>query len=316
MPDLSKITVSAPGGVPEVRQGDDLAALLLPLIDLRDGDILVVTSKIVSKAEGRVVTGDREFWIDSETTRLVARRGATRIVRNRLGLTMAAAGIDNSNVEAGSIVLLPIDPDGSARELREAAQTRLGVNVGVVVTDTAGRPWRDGQTDIAIGAAGISVLESFAGQVDAYGNPLAVTAPAVADEIAGAAELAQGKLGARPYAVLRGRGDLVLPIGEHGTGARVLIRDEGADMFGFGSREAVVAAVGQAPEDAVPFGATAPVGDVATALVRAGITATIVGENDVRCPPDARVAASIVAFAHRWEIHEDGTDLQLRPLTP
>ncbi|THJ04786.1 F420-dependent oxidoreductase, partial [Nocardioides sp.] len=230
---MAEISVVAPDGVPEVRAGDDLAGVLLPALrsaDLADGDILVVTSKVVSKAEGRVVRGGREEWIDAETERLVARRGPMRIVRNRLGLTMAAAGVDASNVEGGSVVLLPEDPDASARALRAAIAERTGINVGVVVTDTAGRPWREGQTDIAIGAAGMVVLESFVGRTDAHGNELAVTAPAVADEIASAVELAQGKLGARPCALLRGRADLVLARGEDGAGARVLIRADGADL--------------------------------------------------------------------------------------
>ncbi|HWU20421.1 MAG TPA: coenzyme F420-0:L-glutamate ligase, partial [Nocardioides sp.] len=234
------LQVSAPDGVPEIEAGADLAAVLLPLLDLRDGDILVVTSKVVSKAEGRVVTGDREEWITRETQRVVATRGATRIVRNRLGLTMAAAGVDASNVAVGSIVLLPEDPDRSARALRAAIAARLGVNAGVVVTDTAGRAWREGQTDIAVGAAGVVVAESFEGREDAHGNPLLVTAPAVADEIASAAELAQGKLGARPCAVVRGRADLVLPPGDDGPGAVALIRADGGDLFGYGAREAVL----------------------------------------------------------------------------
>ncbi|WP_278259066.1 coenzyme F420-0:L-glutamate ligase [Nocardioides convexus] len=187
------LTVLAPDGVPEITAGTDLAAVLLPLLDLTDGDVLVVTSKVVSKAEGRVVAGERDDWIEAETVRLVALRGLTRIVRNRLGLTMAAAGIDASNVATGSVVLLPEDPDASARALRCAIAERTGANVAVVVTDTAGRAWREGQTDIAIGAAGLRVLESFAGRVDAHGNELAVTAPAVADEIAGAVELRPGQ---------------------------------------------------------------------------------------------------------------------------
>ena len=179
------------------------------------------------------------------------------IVRNRLGLTMAAAGIDASNVEAGSIVLLPLDPDASARALRARLHELTGATVGVVVTDTAGRAWREGQTDIAVGAAGLRVAEDFAGRVDAYGNDLVVTLPAVADEIAGAADLVQGKLAGRPVAVVRGRADLVLPIGDDGPGAGSLIRPEGADLFGYGAREAVIRALAGAEEDRLPFGAAA-----------------------------------------------------------
>lgn len=313
------LTVLAPDGVPEIAAGDDLAAVLLDALgpeEVADGDVLVVTSKIVSKAEGRVVTGDREEWIDRETVRLVAVRGATRIVRNRLGLTMAAAGIDASNVAAGSVVLLPEDPDASARALRAAVAARTGANVGVVVTDTAGRAWREGQTDIAVGAAGLTVLESFAGRVDAHGNELAVTAPAVADEIASAVELAQGKLGARPFAVVRGRGDLVLPAGQDGPGAAALVRAEGADLFGYGAREAVLRAVGGQPDDQAPFGAPVSGADLVAALARAGIDARAGTADDVRCAGDRRAAVDIVAFAHGWSVTESGTDLRLLPISP
>ncbi|MBM7519302.1 coenzyme F420-0:L-glutamate ligase [Nocardioides nitrophenolicus] len=317
------LSVTAPDGVPEIRPGDDLAAALLSALgpdDLRDGDVLVVTSKVVSKAEGRIETGDREAWIDAETDRLVARRGPTRIVRNRLGLTMAAAGVDASNVTAGSVVLLPLDPDASARGLRAAVAERRGVNVGVVVTDTAGRAWREGQTDIAIGAAGLAVLESFAGRVDAHGNQLAVTAPAVADEIASAVELAQGKLGARPCAVLRGRADLVLAPGDHGPGARALIRADGADLFGYGAREAVIQAVAGRPEARTPFGSPVDAAELVAALARAGITARAAAADVVRLDGERRAAADIVAFAHGWQVDIErsdvDTDLRFRPVTP
>jgi coenzyme F420-0:L-glutamate ligase/coenzyme F420-1:gamma-L-glutamate ligase len=313
------LTVLAPDGVPEIVAGTDLAGALLAALGpgtVVDGDILVITSKVVSKAEGRVVQGEREAWIDRETVRLVARRGPTRIVRNRLGLVMAAAGIDASNVAAGSVVLLPEDPDASARGLRRAIAERTGVNVGVIVTDTAGRAWREGQTDIAIGAAGLVVLESFAGRVDAHGNELAVTAPAVADEVAGAAELAQGKLGARPCALVRGRADLVLPPGEDGSGAAALVRPEGADMFGYGAREAVVRAVAGDAAGRAPFGSPVEPDDLAGALGRAGIPARVTPSGEVSCSSDRRTAVDVVAFAHGWSVVEDDTDLRLRPLSP
>ncbi len=313
------LSVLAPDGVPEVAPGDDLAAVLLRALEpdrVADGDVLVVTSKVVSKAEGRVVEGAREEWVERETVRLVAVRGATRIVRNRLGLTMAAAGIDASNVAAGSVVLLPEDPDASARALRRAVAERTGANVGVVVTDTAGRAWREGQTDIAIGAAGITVLESFAGRVDAHGNELAVTAPAVADEIASAVELAQGKLGGRPFAVVRGRADLVLPAGEDGPGATTLVRADGADLFGYGAREAVLRAVGGQPADRAPFGAPVGADELVAALSRAGIAGHLHAAGDVVVPGDRRAAVDIVAFAHGWSATESGTDLRLRPVSP
>ncbi|GAB2983360.1 coenzyme F420-0:L-glutamate ligase [Nocardioides montaniterrae] len=312
------LQVWAPEGVPEISEGDDLAAVLLPLVDLEDGDVVVVTSKVVSKAEGRVVTGDREEWISAETDRVVAVRGATRIVRNRLGLTMAAAGIDNSNVAQGYAVLLPLDPDASARVLRAAVAERAGVNVGVVVTDTAGRAWREGQTDIAVGAAGLVVAEDFAGWLDAHGNELAVTAPAVADEIASAAELAQGKLGGRPFAVVRGRADLVLAPGEDGPGAAALIRPEGGDLFGYGAREAVVRALTGNPDDARPFGSPVPAEELSAALTRVGATGIEVDGDALGCVAVRPDAVRAVAFAHGWSIDEPqiGALLRLRPLTP
>ncbi|MCX6400461.1 MAG: coenzyme F420-0:L-glutamate ligase [Propionibacteriales bacterium] len=319
---MGPLTVIAPDGVPEITAGDDLAAAVLGAFGsegLVDGDILVVTSKVVSKAEGRVVSGDRERWIDVEAVRLVARRGLTRIVRNRLGLTMAAAGVDASNVAAGAAVLLPLDPDASARALRIAVAERTGANVGVLVTDTAGRAWREGQTDIAIGAAGVVVLESFAGRVDAHGNELAVTAPAVADEIASAVELAQGKLGARPCAVLRGRPDLVLPPHDHGTGAVALIREDGADLFGYGAREAVIRAVGGAPADRAPFGRPVSAEELVSALGAAGLAAEVTAEHEVRSADGHTVASDIVAFAHGWnrtETDSGDTDLRYRPSSP
>jgi coenzyme F420-0:L-glutamate ligase / coenzyme F420-1:gamma-L-glutamate ligase len=244
--------VTAPDGIPEVAPGDDLVALLVPVLArlelgtqgptaLADGDVVVVTSKIVSKAEGRVVAAaDREQAITDETVRVVASRehpgGATRIVENRLGLVMAAAGVDASNTPEGTVLLLPVDPDASARALRAGLRERLGVRVGVVVTDTAGRPWRHGQTDLAIGAAGLTVLEDLRGGTDSYGRRLEVTMTAVADEIAAAAELVKGKVAGRPVAVVRGLAHLVTD--DDGPGARSLVRRGSDDMFALGSAEA------------------------------------------------------------------------------
>lgn len=314
-PPGGSLQVVAPDGVPEIEPGSDLAAALLAVVDLRAGDVLVVTSKVVSKAEGRVREGDRDSALAEETVRVVARRGPTSIVRTRHGLTMAAAGIDASNVTAGWIVLLPLDPDASARRLRAEIQRRTGLNVGVVITDTAGRAWRDGQTDIAIGAAGLRVLEDFAGRVDAYGNPLAVTAPAVADEIAGAAELAQGKLGARPCAVVRGRADLVLPPTEDGPGASALVRPEGGDMFGYGAREAVVRALAGAPGDRLPFGSPAAATELAAAIALVlGLQATSETSPAPGSPAlrleglaaPARPVLAALAFAHGWSVGDAG----------
>ncbi|WP_203336855.1 coenzyme F420-0:L-glutamate ligase [Nocardioides limicola] len=315
------ITLHAPDGVGEVSPGDDLAALLLASTDAcQDGDIVLVTSKVVSKAEGRILTGTRDDALPGQTRRVVARRGPTVIVRNLLGLTMAAAGIDASNVEAGRVLLLPEDPDASARRLRAAIRERTGVNVGVIVTDTAGRAWRTGQTDIAIGAAGIRVVEEFAGRTDAHGNPLLVTAPAVADELAGAAELASGKLGGRPFVVVRGRADLVLDAGEHGTGASVLIRAEGDDLFGYGAREAVRRAVSGDAADRAPFGPPLTADDLAAELTEtvAGLDVDRHGDEvEVRAPDAATAArARVLAYACGWQ-SEAGhpTRLRLRPAT-
>lgn len=240
--------VWAPEGVPEVTAGADLAGLVLAALadagqHLAAGDIVVVTSKVVAKAEGRVRPGDRRSALGAETVRVVARRGPTTIVRTRHGLTLAAAGIDASHVPQGHVVLLPEDPDASARRLRHTLASRAGVNVAVVVTDTAGRAWREGQTDIAVGAAGLVVAQDHRGGVDSYGNELSVTLPAVADEIAGAAELAQGKLTGRPFAVVRGLPDLVLDEADDGPGASALVRPEATDLFGYGAREAVLRAL-------------------------------------------------------------------------
>ncbi|MBT2493321.1 coenzyme F420-0:L-glutamate ligase [Streptomyces sp. ISL-96] len=243
------------GGMPEVRAGDDLAKLIAATgPGLVDGDILLVTSKIVSKAEGRVVeAADREAAIDAETIRVVARRGTLRIVENRQGLVMAAAGVDASNTAAGTVLLLPEDPDASARRIREGLRDALGVDVGVVVTDTFGRPWRNGLTDVAIGAAGVRVLEDLRGGSDAYGNPLNATVVAVGDELAAAGDLVKGKTEGLPVAVVRGLSRVVGGGARGGAGAggsdvedaggRALVRSAADDMFRLGTSEAVREAV-------------------------------------------------------------------------
>ncbi|MEU1575231.1 coenzyme F420-0:L-glutamate ligase [Streptomyces collinus] len=238
--------VWALGGIPEVAAGDDLAKLIAAAEPgLADGDVLLVTSKIVSKAEGRIVrAADREAAIDAETVRVVARRGALRIVENRQGLIMAAAGVDASNTPSGTVLLLPEDPDASARAIRDGLRDALGVDVGVVVTDTFGRPWRVGLTDVAIGAAGVRVLDDLRGGTDAYGNPLSATVVATADELAAAGDLVKGKAAALPVAVVRGLAHLVAE-GEDGEGARVMVRGARDDMFRLGTSEAVRLAVTQ-----------------------------------------------------------------------
>lgn len=226
-------------GLPEVREGDDIAALV-PADAIEDGDVLVVTSKIVSKAEGRVlVADDREKAIDAETVRVVARRahahGETRIVETRQGLVLAAAGVDASNTAPGTVLLLPEDSDASARRIRAGVRERTGRDVAVVVSDTLGRAWRSGLTDAAIGVAGLAPVSDLRGRDDAYGNRLSATVTAVADEIASAAELVKGKLDGVPIAVVRGLADLVTA--DDGPGARALIRPPDEDMFRYGSAE-------------------------------------------------------------------------------
>ncbi|MFF8925647.1 coenzyme F420-0:L-glutamate ligase [Streptomyces longwoodensis] len=253
-PAAQEYRVWAPSGLPEVRPGDDLAKLIATAEPgLADGDVVLVTSKIVSKAEGRILeAADREAAIDAETVRVVARRGTLRIVENRQGLIMAAAGVDASNTPAGTVLLLPEDPDASARAVRRGLRDALGVDVGVVVTDTFGRPWRAGLTDVAIGAAGVRVLDDLRGGTDAYGNPLSATVVATADELAAAGDLVKGKAAGRPVAVVRGLPHVVTPgEGDHdGThadddGARAMVRGAQDDMFRLGTSEAVRLAVTQ-----------------------------------------------------------------------
>ncbi|MFD7231425.1 coenzyme F420-0:L-glutamate ligase [Streptomyces sp. NPDC059881] len=234
-------------GLPEVRPGDDIAKLIAATEPgLVDGDVLLVTSKIVSKAERRLVeAGDREEAIDAETVRVVARRGALRIVENRQGLVMAAAGVDASNTPAGTVLLLPEDPDASAVRIRDGLRDTLGVEVGVVITDTFGRPWRTGLTDVAIGAAGVRVLDDLRGGVDAHGNPLSATVVATADELAAAGDLVKGKAAGLPVAVVRGLPHVVGEPTEAAVGARALVRTAADDMFRLGTSEAVREAVTQ-----------------------------------------------------------------------
>jgi coenzyme F420-0:L-glutamate ligase / coenzyme F420-1:gamma-L-glutamate ligase len=238
-----ELTVLAVPGLPEIRPGDDLATLIADAAlagpGLLDGDILVVTSKIVSKAEGRIASGDRESAIDAETVRVVARRGPTRISQTRHGLVLAAAGVDESNTAPGTVVLLPLDPDASASRLRKAISERCGVRLGVIVTDTMGRPWRAGQTDTAIGAAGVLPLRDHRGQADTFGKVLEVTMAAVADEIAAAADLVKQKTTQIPVAVVRGLAGLVTEAS--GPGAAALIRPAAEDMFRLGAADVVTA---------------------------------------------------------------------------
>jgi coenzyme F420-0:L-glutamate ligase / coenzyme F420-1:gamma-L-glutamate ligase len=239
----AQLTVLPVTGIPEIAAGTDLSALIADATlagpGLADGDILVITSKIVSKAEGRVIRGDRESAISAETVRVVARRGPTTISQTRHGLVMAAAGVDESNTEPGTLVLLPLDPDGSAEALRKGVGERAGARIGVIITDTMGRPWRAGQTDTAIGAAGVTTLRDHRGHTDTFGNLLEVTVAAVADEIAAAADLVKQKTTGVPVVIVRGLGDLVTDAA--GPGAASIIRPAEEDMFRLGAADVVTA---------------------------------------------------------------------------
>lgn len=231
-------------GLPEFRPGDDVASSIAACAPwIRDDDILVVTSKIVSKAEGRLVDAPldpeerdaaRRLLVEQEAVRIVARKGRTLITENRLGIVQAASGIDGSNVDRAELALLPRDPDASAAAIRAALASSLGVDVGVVITDTMGRAWRIGQIDAAIGSAGLAVIHGYAGAADGQGNELIVTEVAVADEIAAAGDLVKGKLGAVPVAVVRG----LKPV-DNGTGARDLVRSGEEDLFWLGTTESI-----------------------------------------------------------------------------
>lgn len=233
-------------GLPEFRPGDDLAEEIASAATwLRDGDVVVVTSKAVSKCEGRIVASPsnpderdalRRKLIDTEATRVLARKGRTLITANRWGLVQAAAGVDGSNVGSTELALLPDDPDRSAARLREDLRSKLGVTVGVLITDTMGRAWRNGQTDAAIGSSGLPVLHSYAGAVDSHGNELLVTEVGVADEIAAAADLVKGKLTAVPVAVVRG-----LSLADDGSTAAQLLRGGEDDLFWLGTKESIEA---------------------------------------------------------------------------
>lgn len=240
-------SVFAVEGIPEIEPGMDLGLVIGDALaatgSMHHGDIVVVSSKIVSKAEGRIVeASDREQAITDETVRVVATRvfpgGVTRIVENHLGIVGAAAGVDASNTPEGTVLLLPLDPDGSAAAIRANLIERFEVALGVVITDTLGRTWREGQTDVAIGASGVTLLDDLRGTTDAHGRVLDVTAPAVGDELASAADLVKRKSAGLPVAVVRGLGHL---LAEDAAGGRVLIRPSENDMFRLGTDEAYAA---------------------------------------------------------------------------
>nr|WP_225443458.1 coenzyme F420-0:L-glutamate ligase [Lolliginicoccus lacisalsi] len=240
----NEVRIRAVPGIPEIMPGDDLVDLVAQHLPwLRDGDILAITSKIISKAEGRIVPapadpGERDALrrelVLSESTRTLARHGRTLITENHLGIVQAASGVDGSNVDVSAIALLPVDPDASAARLRDGIRDKLGADVAILLTDTMGRAWRNGQTDAAIGAAGLSVLHDYTGTTDRHGNDLQVTNIAVADELAAAADLVKGKLHGTPIAVIRGFSTV-----DDGSTARDLVRPAHEDLFRLGTQEAL-----------------------------------------------------------------------------
>ncbi len=246
---VGAVSIVAVSGIGEIDATTDLSATITAALGgvswpdgstaIAPGDIVVITSKIVSKAEGRtIVASDRESAIDSEAVRVVATRGPTRIVQTRHGLVLAAAGVDASDTPKGTVVLLPQDPDASARGLRDAITRQTAIApIGVLITDTMGRPWRNGLIDGAIGAAGVTVLDDHRGRTDLHGNVLEASVVALADEIASAAELVTPKASGLPVAVVRGLSRFVMH--DDGPGAAALIRPPDHDMFRLGTAEAI-----------------------------------------------------------------------------
>lgn len=236
---MSRMTMWGVEGIGEIRPGDQLGDIIAeacaapPNGPLADGDVLVVTQKVVSKAEGRLVAVDADdplshkTLVEDEAVRIVRRRGDLIITETKHGFICANSGVDLSNVERGYAALLPVDSDRSARRIVDIVRARLGVSVGVIVSDTFGRVWRKGLTDVAIGVAGIAGVVDLRGTPDALGRTMQVTEVAVADEIAGAAELVMGKSNGVPVAVVRG----VDPEWLRPSSVSELIRPAQEDLF-------------------------------------------------------------------------------------
>jgi coenzyme F420-0:L-glutamate ligase/coenzyme F420-1:gamma-L-glutamate ligase len=261
-------------GLPEVAPGDDLAALLEPALAplVSEGDVLAITQKVVSKAEGRIVPAlDRDAWIERESVAVVARRGELVIARTRHGFVCANAGVDASNVPAGVLTLLPEDPDGSAERLQKELGSRLGLSsLGVVITDTFGRPWREGVIDVAIGCAGLPAILDLRGTPDDRGRPLESTVMALADAIAAASGLVMTKTARVPAALVRGL-DAELERFPHRP-ARALVRDADEDLF----RESPIETLAAGPSSTF---STEPVPD---GLVEEAVGSAAAGATDGR----------------------------------
>ncbi|ROP26721.1 coenzyme F420-0:L-glutamate ligase [Pseudokineococcus lusitanus] len=356
-PDGFALRAVALPGVPEVRAGHDLGALLVDAVAraglrLEDDDVLVVASKVVAKAEGRSVraTG-RAAAVDAQTVRVVAERslpggGTTRVVQSRSGPVLAAAGVDASDVEPGTVLLLPADPDGSARRLRARVAELTGRSPAVVVSDTSGRPWRVGVADVALGVAGMPALDDVRGEADRFGRPLEVTVRAVADEVAALADLVKGKAAGLPAALVRGLGRPLLaagtpstsgggsdggrpPVvggvavgGEDGAGAGACTRTGPSDWFAHGHVEAVRAALGS-PPGAVEAPPVDPAADTTAGRLRravavatgpgapAGATAAVAEE--VVVVRGAAVAVGALAERVRLALWAEALAAEVRP---
>ena len=228
------LTVIPVTGIGEVRRGDDLAAMITGLTALELGDVVVVTQKIVSKAEGRLVEVDtkdpaeRIRLVEAESVRVLRRRGELLVTETRHGFVCANSGVDFSNVASGWAALLPEDPDRSARRIRDGLRAGTGLEVGVIVSDTFGRTWRQGVIDVAIGCAGVAGVVDLRGSKDALGRELQATEVCVADEIASAAELVMGKASGIPVAVVRGVNPAWL---RPGSVATEIVRPPAEDLF-------------------------------------------------------------------------------------
>lgn len=294
-------------GLPEIAEGDDLAALIADRAKLRNGDVVAVTQKVVSKAEGRVVRGEKEEWVAKESRRTVARRGDLVIAETGHGFVCANAGVDASNVPEGLLTLLPEDPDGSAAAIRDGLRDRAGAEVGVVITDTFGRPWRRGLVNVAIGCAGLPALVDLRGTRDAAGRVLDATVVALADEVAAAAGLVMGKAEGVPAAVMRG----LRPKAPAGRAAD-LVRPPEEDLFRTSPLDAIAArrTVREFGEGTVPR-------EVLVEAVAAALTAPVPHGSRLRSRPWTWVAvetaaartALLGAMADAWvrDLRDDGT---------
>ena len=299
-------------GIPEVRPGDDLVEILRRATaeaGLREGDVVAVTQKVVSKAEGRVVdaSAGKEAWIARESRRLVARRGDLVITETRHGLVCANAGVDSSNVPDGFLALLPEDPDGSAERIRSGLTAATGSPIGVVITDTFGRPWRRGLTEVAIGCSGFPALLDLRGSKDEHGRVLETTVLALADEVASAAGLVMGKADGVPAAIVRG----LTPDGPN-LPAREIARPADEDLFRYSPLAAIAArrTVREFVDEPVPR-------DVLLEAVSAALTAPVPHASRHRTRPWTWVILEspsakrslLDAMAAAWvrDLREDGT---------